>query len=451
MNDKSTVQFYNPWWINGKIPPELLKRYKNKHIVEAFDSIKIEQTIILSGLRGVGKSSMIFHLIDMLLKVKVKPENILFFNLLYGNCNILEIIKEYSLERLKVEIQNINQSVYIFIGNAQYKKGILDDISEILLNNKYVHIILSFSGSIELFAKYTGISRNQAGLFHIFPLSLNEYLEQNKTNAKALQFQLNDILDFEIFRNRKKDLLRNENKIMPIYDKYTNTSSLSDFSNIENAFIRTSELKTKVLNNIIYKDMNILYDVKFPQQMDILFSYLCRTSSKVSNQLDMSKRFGISYPSLLNYLKYFKNSLLISDSRNYYMGSRNEKRTNRKFFIADIGFMDFNEENLPERIKTLIFNHCNQIAEKRGWEVFYWQHDRVSIDIMLDIKQMIIPIDIKIQDERVGQKDLKAVTKFLEKYRYERGVIITKNEFDIQRFEKCEVMLLPVWMLLLSF
>ena len=71
----------NRWWDTGKVSEDKAKKYKRKvfkSIEETF--FKYRQLLILNGLRRVGKSTIIYQLVEKLLKKKVNPKNILYFS-----------------------------------------------------------------------------------------------------------------------------------------------------------------------------------------------------------------------------------------------------------------------------------------------------------------------------------------------------------------------------------
>ena len=75
---------FNPWWKTGAVAPAFLKSYKRISYYETLEKIShttIRRNVILSGGRRVGKTTIIYQVIDNLLKQGVAPEQIVFISL----------------------------------------------------------------------------------------------------------------------------------------------------------------------------------------------------------------------------------------------------------------------------------------------------------------------------------------------------------------------------------
>ena len=75
---------YNPWWKNGQIPSDYLKEMKRTAYYEAEKIItnkSIRRFIVLSGARRVGKTTILYQLIQELLNKGINEKNILYLTL----------------------------------------------------------------------------------------------------------------------------------------------------------------------------------------------------------------------------------------------------------------------------------------------------------------------------------------------------------------------------------
>jgi predicted AAA+ superfamily ATPase len=122
---------YNPWWeeivFNEDIKPR--ERYLSR-LIKYLDN---KQIIFLTGLRRVGKTTLMKLIIKELIKNSTSPKCILYVSLddyLFHQNSIIEIINEYrKLHKLKIE-----EKIYLFLDEVTYK----DDF-HIQLKNIYDH------------------------------------------------------------------------------------------------------------------------------------------------------------------------------------------------------------------------------------------------------------------------------------------------------------------------
>ena len=111
---------FNPWWKTGAVAPAFLKSYKRISYYETLEKIShttIRRNVILSGARRVGKTTIIYQVIDNLLKQGVAPEQIVFISLDHP------ILKLSSMDAiLECYHENIHpdKDVYYFFDEIQY-------------------------------------------------------------------------------------------------------------------------------------------------------------------------------------------------------------------------------------------------------------------------------------------------------------------------------------------
>ena len=78
-NKMDSMQLLNPWWKEAKVNHLLAKLYKRKALIKLKHLMKFRQITIISGLRRVGKSTLMYQIIEQLLESKVKAENIFYY------------------------------------------------------------------------------------------------------------------------------------------------------------------------------------------------------------------------------------------------------------------------------------------------------------------------------------------------------------------------------------
>ena len=75
---------YNPWWKTGTISPQMSKTYKRFAFHEAMKRLTekgIRRSVVLTGTRRVGKTTIQYQMIESLLKSGVAPQKIVFISL----------------------------------------------------------------------------------------------------------------------------------------------------------------------------------------------------------------------------------------------------------------------------------------------------------------------------------------------------------------------------------
>lgn len=65
------LRSYNPWWVSGAVNPGFCPTYKRFSYYEAMKRLQetqVRRTVVLTGARRVGKTTIQFQMIDALLR-----------------------------------------------------------------------------------------------------------------------------------------------------------------------------------------------------------------------------------------------------------------------------------------------------------------------------------------------------------------------------------------------
>ncbi|MEK6845875.1 MAG: AAA family ATPase, partial [Nanoarchaeota archaeon] len=176
---KEELILFNPWWKTKTVPTELTKEYQRKLFKTLIDTLKNKQICAVYGLRRVGKSTLIFQLIQHLLTNKVPPEKILYFSFDQKVHELKELFSAYT-ELHQQELRN--GKFYFFLDEIQKLDNWENSIK--IYYDLYPNIKFFISGSSHLGLKKKG-AESLAGRIEFLvldPLSFKEWLVLNKTN-----------------------------------------------------------------------------------------------------------------------------------------------------------------------------------------------------------------------------------------------------------------------------
>ena len=111
---------YNPWWKTGIVNPKLSKSYKRFAFYEAMkriDQTDIRRTVVLTGTRRVGKTTIQYQMIEALLARGIPPQKIVFISMDHPMLKLSDFsdVLECYHENVYAE-----QDVYYFFDEVQY-------------------------------------------------------------------------------------------------------------------------------------------------------------------------------------------------------------------------------------------------------------------------------------------------------------------------------------------
>ena len=344
----------NPWWedeynFNG---------VSRNTYLEKLDSVFENKDIIfLTGLRRVGKTSILKNFISLLIhKKNIKPQYIFYITLdliALSSMTINEILKEYK----KIHLIPSSQKVYIFLDEVTSKENYQQELKNIYdLENMKVY---ASSSSASLLKDKNAYLTGRQRVIEIMPLDFEEYLIFKKITIKKSDTYLKE----SYFEHYMSD------GGMP---EYVLTADISYIQNL--------------IDNIIYKDIIAYHNIKNESVIRDFYKLLMERSGKQLSLNKMANILSIGVDSAKRYLSYFEDTYLIYTVEKY--GKLNERVKNpKKIYAGDIGLKNvvtgFRDKGaIFENLLFLKIKHLDpSYVYVDGIELDFMTQDKILIEV----------------------------------------------------------------------
>lgn len=405
----------NPWWEKKKI--EAIESLKERELFKnIYSNITNKQIISVIGLRRVGKTILLFQIINKLLK-KVDPKRIMYFSfdeIIGKDPNIIErVLTIYEEEILKEELKD----VFIFFDEINHIKE-----WQVIIKRYYdleKKIKFFCSGSSSLFLKKA--KESLAGRiyeFNLNPLSFKEYLslkginiDNIAINSLTIRRELNNYLVFGSFPE-----LINE-KDFKVLKKYV----------------------TSIIEKIIFYDIPKIYDVREPELLKELLSLIAKNPGMLLDYQKLASSLNLSYQTVSKYIRYMKNAFLIKLLYNFRGSPIASARKLKKAYPSTqsliASFVDSESEFfslMPKIVEGLVVQF---LEAKFFWRKYY------EIDIYYKKKV----IEVKYREK----PDIKNTIDAAKNLKSKELIIVTKNLYKKQTIDNIKVNYIPLWKFLL--
>jgi len=180
------VIFENPWWNKGKIDEFYSKMKRREYFRLLFPLIverRIKRAVVLMGPRRVGKTVLLFHSIEKLLKKGINPKNICYFSIetpLYNGIALEELLNLF----LDLQSKDSSEETFIFFDEIQYLKDWELHLKSLVDSYHNVKFIVSGSAAAALKLKSRESGAGRFTEFILPPLTFHEFL--SLTNNEGL-------------------------------------------------------------------------------------------------------------------------------------------------------------------------------------------------------------------------------------------------------------------------
>ncbi len=424
----------NPWWFGKKFYLGI-KRISYLNYLEKY--LDMKEILFLIGVRRTGKSTLMYQLIDLLLKKGVNSKSILFINLdnpyLRNNSNIPNLITDI-VENYLIENKDIKK-LYLFIDEIQTFNFWSESLKYIYDLNLDIKIVASGSSSNLIESKLAVKLSGRYFYKNIFPLDFNEYLYFN--NLKKLK-----ILEYKI--------------------KFKKYFQFGGFPRV--VLEKDMKIKSEILKNyfqtIYMKDIILPNNIRNNNEVYNLLFYLVSNISKLYSYSNLSKILNLSVDTIKDYIEFAIKTYIISNLTIYDKSIKKQLVNPKKIYVIDTGLanaVSFKfSEDYGRQLENLVFIEL----KRRGKEIYYHKQKKECDFVIKEGLEIVEAIQVckSLSDIETKEREIAGLLDACKTYNLKEGIILTDDEEgEEERSVKVEngderkvrIKTIPIWKWLL--
>ena len=361
--------------------------------------IHSDDIIVLHGARQVGKTSILYYLINQLTEQGhtthfIDLEDSRFVRIL--DSGVKEFMRYLQEEGIMSAAQ---KKVFVFIDEIQYLENPSSFLKLVADHHKNIKLIISGSSSFAIKTKFKDSLVGRTVNFEIFNLSFKEFLSfRNYTFEEG-----------KVYTQKKIDELRAMFKEYILYGGYPKIVLTSEVE-------RKEKYLQQIIDTYVKKDIRDLADVKDIDKFNKLLEALASQSGQQLNVAELSNTTRIAKQTVEKYLFIMENTYIVRLVRPFSQNIRSELFKLPKIYFYDTGLMQMlwlkglQKEIIGNVYETGIF--AELIKKYTRDAVFYWRtKDRKEIDFILRIKNKILPIEAKLNFEQFNDVAIRYFNK----------------------------------------
>jgi len=420
--------FWNPWW-SGE------KGWFNAHEREALPHLRLllgrKEILTISGVRRSGKTTLLYLLIDLLLKEKVQARNILHLNLedpAFKGASIFDLYEKY------LEFMNPSGKVYIFFDEVQEIEDWQKDIRKLYDGVKDLKIVITGSNSSLLKGEYAVLLTGRTILHEVYPFSFKEIVKHKKV-----------VTDFEL-----PVIIRKKTQIKHLLGEYIEYGGFPEVVGEENKKLKTLLLK-EYYNGILTRDVIRRYSIRQTGKYEKAAHYLMSNMTSLFSVKNLSVLLGINIHTLEDYIGFLEDVYLVFCVNHFSYSLKKQITYPRKAYCIDNGFINAASFRFSEDIGRLLENTVFNEMKRKGMECYYWKGKR-ECDFIIKDKRAVreaIQITYSLKDSTTRKREIEGLLEALREFNLNNGTILTYDESDLIEAEGKKIDIIPVWRWLL--
>lgn len=436
-----------------EIDNKRLKFIKLKEHADNFLNTNLEyynRFIMMSGLRGVGKTTILYQLYDYLTKQKnVQEDNIFYLDVhdlksVYDT-GIKEVFDLYLEDIHQTIPAGLDKKIFFFVDEAQLDENWADYAR--LLFNKTFNIFMIFTGSSALGLELNVDASRRITKEQLLPCSFQEYLllkhnvNLTKNNFRDLILKLNPHTVDEAMECEniiKKDMIQLDNDPELEFKKYIHSQSFPFALNISE--ISAHRLTNDMVERIVLDDLKHFASFNNGTNASILrlISYLATKKPGTTSSSSLAQSLNLNVRTVDSILEALEKSQLIFSISAYGSAGKILNKPKQHFFLAPsiksalnyrVGRYDLNHEKCyAVLVENMVASALNRLSDESLQSLgLFYDSNRKGVDFIVKNLDEVIPIEVGI-----GKKTKSQLTRAKSKYGAEYGILVSNRTSKIE-------------------
>lgn len=445
----------NDWWVTGKVRYSFLEPVLRKIMPEIQQAMDERQVILLEGPRRVGKTSIMFHLIQYLLHEGIAPKRIFYVSL---DDPLIE--KERFFEKLVDMIEThivgrrldtTQKKIYLFLDEVTHLPG-----WELFLKRYYdqkfpFKFIVSSSAASFLVKKGSESLVGRLFQFQVTPFSFSEFLQlfSARKEMSSRQKEIGDLwgqyfenLDLKILWAKLQkisiELALHRKEITLHLHQYLLRGGFPEFLQLKGERAVRQYFPENIVERVVYHDIPEAFRVADRGLLQNLLLYSIFHSGSIININEIASANQATRQTVSDYLYYLQASMLVRLLEKYARTEASRLRAFRKLYTVDTGLYIHLQRLNPGQIEEkgiwgslaeiATFAQLNSYASTTG-KLFYFRERSMEVDFVLETLRGLLPVEVKYRE---APKDIKGLHYFMGRFKCKMAVVITKDTLKLE-------------------
>jgi len=404
MDDDELLGIMADWNYWGNFRREWIPR--DEYVNRVLDLLKGVNVVALSGIRRAGKSSIAQQVIGEILRRGVDPRDSLVVKL--DDERLIDLNYNVLLRIIDLYFRNVKRSdsvSYVVIDEAQEVDGWERAVRG--LAEKGNKVIVTGSSAKLLSSEYTTLLSGRHVEVRVFPLRLGELLV---FKGVTLRDKLDEVTKIQEMEKGVEELM-----------------NLGGFPDVVLHTDIADQLLASYFETVVLKDVIGRYKIRNERKLRTLAKfYITSTGSRITYN-SVSKFLKIPVKTVERYSEYLEKVYILFFLNSFSWTIKVIENSPRKVYVVDNGFVRvFNPRSSRGRLfESLVAQHVYRFSLSQRMSLYYWL-DSLEVDLVVAGEDKAIPIQVvyDVEDQKVLEREIRALRKFREKFGGERSLLV---------------------------
>jgi predicted AAA+ superfamily ATPase len=442
------LRFENPWWQAPHAIPAFYRSMRPRAYFNLFAPLAMDTSVrramVLMGPRRVGKTVMLFQVIQQLIDQGVNPERLCYVSVEHPMFNGLGLEELLALCRVATASAE-DEPIYVFFDEIQYLKDWEVHLKSLVDSYPQVKCVVSGSAAAALRLKSIESGAGRFTDFLLPPLTFHEYLEL---------LGKSELIDQEGGESGRGTFTSPD--IHALNDAFLHYLNFGGYP--EAIFSPTIQsdpgrfIRSDIIDKVLLRDLPELYGIHDIQELNSLFTLLAFNTAGELALEGLSQRSGVAKNTIKKYIEYLEAAFLLRRvHRIDHHGKRFERERTFKIYLTNPSIRsalfaptELRDPEIGSLVETAVFS---QWLHNRGENLYYarWGKDQEVDLAFLDAKgETRWALEVKWSDrcfERPGE--LGSLVSFCKRQNLSEGLVTTLSTAGTREVDGVDLNFVP--------
>jgi len=383
----------NPWW-----KASFTLSYHDREIYSSIKKfLPLPQIIVLSGLRRMGKTTLMLKIVQDSIAGGLDSKKICFFSFdEFRHIRIRDVIYQYE----KMIGSDFSRGRHLLLLDEIQKLNDWENQLKTLYDIYKDKVKIIISGSESLFIKKKAGETLSGRLF--------EFKVESLTFKEFLRFKNLDLTPAGLYA---KELAMR-------FDEFVLTQGFPELVGIDDKEIIKKYIDESIVGRIVFKDIPGTFNIRDISVLESLLRLLMEAPGQLVELNALANSFQVTRQTISNYLSYLEKSYLIRKTYNFSNNWRKSERKLKKYYPALIAVNLLFKEDILSKSAVFECLLVNQLKAEFFWRDPY----KNEVDIILK-DNTPIPLEVKY-----GKLNYSGLRAFMKKFGIDEGYIISYQQ-----------------------
>jgi len=374
---------FNKWWTTGKFPATERKPTKRLAFYETqkyLSNPQLHRAVVLTGLRRVGKTTIMYQLIEDILDRGVPAKNILYVSFDHP------IIKVCQMERiLQVFLNNValNEELFLFFDEIHYAEDWNFWLKTLVDRNPQYKIAATGSASpiLAVQGAETGVGRWID--IKVPTLSFYEYCMLKNAPSPDLPKNINPNQLNILEAGDLAALIQASSGLLPHFHRYLLIGGFPELVLLDDLDLSQKLLREDIVDKVLKRDMTAIYNIRSVNELERLFIFLCLQSGNIITVQSLCQELKATRPTIENYIQLLSMANIIYISNLVDNTGKKALKSKPKIYMADAAIRNAlllkdesilaNATEMGMIVETTVYKHLTAFYYRKQPKIGYWR------------------------------------------------------------------------------